>query len=484
MLEKTTSVANRMRVIELARTRITPKKAPGNDYPLDALGPLADAARDIAEGVQCDPALAGQAVLCAAALLTQGVANVRGADGRAKPLSLFGLSIAKSGDGKDSADSIAFHAIREWQREATKTYRQRLARLGKDDTPPPEPYRVTKDITLEGLRLAFEKGLSSQGVFSTEAATMLVGHAMNQENWNKTAAALCNLWDGSGFSVARAGTGRFERYGPRLSIHLMVQPAAVSEVMPDESLKNIGFWPRFLLAWPEPPKPRKYRPFRPESSRAIAAYWQRCEELLRFPIQEDNDKLWVLEHSHESAEAMGRFFEQCEKSARQGDWHTIEAFGLRGAEQAARIAGIQTIFAGSDRVEVETMTRAIELVSHSLHNWRIVMETGHDDPAASHALTLYGWLLNLDQPVKPSDILRKGPAALRSKGRRDAALGRLAEVGLVAIRNGQVVARFPTEEDANPANHAKGRTTTGEPSDANGCDNCDRDGDVRMLRRP
>ncbi len=284
-----------MRAIERARTLLAARKEADNAYPLDALGPLTEVAREIANGVQCSPALAGQSVLAAAALLIQGVANVRGADGRAKPLSVYALTIAQSGDGKDSADGVAFHAIREWQRDATNAYRRIMARLGKDDVPPPEPYLVTRDITAEGLRRAYEKGISSQGVFSTEAATVLVGHALSQENRIKTAATLCSLWDGMGFSVARAGTGRFERYGTRLSMHLMAQPAAVSEVMSDAALLHIGFWPRFLLAWPEPLQPRKYRPFHPETSPSIVAYWRRCDELLRLPLQDDNDKLLLLE---------------------------------------------------------------------------------------------------------------------------------------------------------------------------------------------
>ncbi|MFZ5887098.1 MAG: DUF3987 domain-containing protein [Chloroflexota bacterium] len=470
--------------IERARELLTPKKAADGHYPIDALGPLAAAARAIADGIQCSPALAGQSVLAAAALLAQGVANVRGADGRAKPLSLYALSIAKSGDGKDSADSIAFHAIREWQRSATKTYRQVLAQLGKDDTPPPEPYRVTKDITAEGLRLAFEKGVSSQGIFSTEAATMLVGHAMTFENRGKTAAALCSLWDGAGLSVARAGSGRFEKFGPRLSIHLMVQPAAVSEVMADTALHGIGFWARFLLAWPDPLQPRKYRPFHAESSRAIVAYWRRCEELLHMPLQDDNDKLSVLECSHDAAKVLGEFFEECEQRARLGNWQPIETFGLRGAELAARIAGVQTVFSGSDVVDAETVARAIRLVRHSMRSWQAALESGHVDPVATDAVTLYQWLLTHGRPIKPGDILRVGPGALRSKSRRDAALDRLAEVKLVAVQNGMVIVRSPNDGAANPANDAKCRAATGGSSDANGCERCETEGDVRTRRIP
>ncbi|MFZ5499266.1 MAG: DUF3987 domain-containing protein [Pseudomonadota bacterium] len=462
MMAEITSYSRHVQAIEQARRLLLPKRFPESDYPLDALGPLAEAAREIANGVQCSPALAGQSVLAAAALLTQGVANARGADGRAKPLSLYVLTIAQSGDGKDSADGVAFHAIREWQRDATKTYRRIMARLSRDDVPPPEPYRVTRDITAEGLRRAYEKGVSSQGVYSTEAATMLVGHALSQENRIKTAATLCGLWDGTGFSVTRAGTGRFERHGTRLSMHLMAQPAAVSEVMSDAALMQIGFWPRFLLAWPEPLQPRKYRPFRPEMSPPITAFWQRCDELLRLPLGDDNDKLPLLELNAEAVAVLAPFLEECEKRCRQADWQPIQPFGLRGTELAVRIAGVQTVFAGGDVIDVESAERSIVLVRHSLRNWQAAVGGGATDPVAAHALMLFQWLLNCGRPIKVGDILRLGPSTLRSKGRRNAVLDRLAEAGLLEVRDGMVSIRLPSDEVANFANDAKSRTTTGD----------------------
>jgi hypothetical protein len=441
-----------------ARQLLTQRTDIQHEYPSDALGPLAAVAREIAEGVQCDAALAGQSVLTAAALLAQGVANVRGLDGRPKPVSLFALSIAQSGDGKDSADGVAFHAIREWQREAAVKYRRILAKLGKEDLPPPEPYRVTRDVTVEGLRRAFEKGVSSQGVFTTEAATMLVGHALSQENRLKTAAALCSLWDGAGFSVARAGAGRFERHGTRLSLHLMVQPAAVTEVVGDAALQGIGFWPRFLLSWPSPLAPRKYRPFRPDCSPSITAYWRRCEEILRLPLQDDNDKLPVLELDNGAISVLGPFLEECEQRSRYGDWRPIQPFGLRAAELAVRIAAVQTIFGMGDVVALESAERSIDLVRHSLRHWLHAVEGGFADPVATHAMILYEWLLGQGKPVRAADILRLGPTVLRSKGRRDAAIDRLVESGLIEVRGG-VVSVAPLEPGpANSANPAKSRS--------------------------
>jgi len=453
------SANHRFDAVARARQLLFQRSNTPNEYPVEALGPLASVAREIAEGVQCDPALAGQSVLTATALLTQSVANVRSADGGIKPLSLYALSIAGSGDGKDSAERVAFHAIKEWQRAAEKSYRMTLARLAPEERKPPEPYRIANDITIEGLRRAFHEGISSQGVFATEAGVMLAGHAMNPENRLKTVASLCRLWDGGHLSVVRAGAERFERYGLRLSMHLMVQPTAAAESLADDRLSEIGFWPRFLLAWPAPLKPRQFRPFQPDMSHVISTYWRRCDDLLKAPLTNDNDMLPVLELDRRAAAALGKFFEECELHARRGEWQQIAPFALRGAELAVRISGVQCVYRGSEVVDAETIERAIMLVRYSLENWHAVKHGKQVDPAARDAAQIYEWLLACAKPVKPSDILRVGPSHLRSKGKRDAALERLIELGLVAIRDGAIAVAAPTESPtANPANFAKSRS--------------------------
>jgi hypothetical protein len=427
--------------LRLARAALMPEQDPGMPYPINALGPLADVAERIARGVQCDPALAGQCVLAAVALLAQSVANVRTLDGTVKPLSLYALSVAQSGDGKDSADRIALRPIFESQREAARAYERALSQQGGDDKGEPiEPFRIAADITIEGLRRGFQKGLPSQGIFSTEAGTLLAGHAMNPENRIKTGAALCGLWDKGHLSVSRVGTGRLEKFGLRLSMHLLIQPAAVIEALTDEGLAAIGFWPRFLLVWPAPLPPRRYRPFRPEQDPVIVSYWERMAELLRHPVRDDLDDLPVLEMSEAAQSRLAEFFEEAEHESRLGEWQAIRPFGLRAAELAARIAGVLMVFAGGSEIDETTVKNAITLVRYSLANWRAALEDGRADPIAQHAFTLYRWLLEHGEAVKRGDILRLGPAALRSKSRRDEAIERLEATGLIVQSDDRLAA--------------------------------------------
>lgn len=472
--------------IRRAEVLLKPELDAGSDgYPTDALGPLAQAACDLAYGAQVSPAMAGQSFLAAAALLAQSRANVRTIDGGVRPLSLYCLTVARSGDGKDMADRVALRAIHEFQREVgqawlrevevyEETCSERSKNAPKPASPPPAPYRLAGDITIEGLHRSYAEGVAGQGVFSTEAGVMLAGHAMSQDHRTKTAASLCGLWDRGHLSVVRGGGGRFERYGVRLSAHLLAQPEALGDTLSDESLSGIGFWPRFLLAWPEELAPRVFRPWLPDESPAIVGFLARCTELLRDPMPDHCDDLPVIELSADARQELAAFFELMEHEARRGELRPVRPFALRATEQACRIAGVMAAWANKPMIDCEAAQNAIRLVRYTLQSWLTALG-GKADPTPDWALTLYRWLAPRGEPMPIRDIPRIGPAILRSASRRDAALDRLLAAGLVAVGTGAVralgVDQAKTQTArANAANPAKTRMDTGFVGHANGCE--------------
>jgi hypothetical protein len=417
-------------------------------YPLEALGPLASAARDLSEGAQVSPAMAGQSLLAAVSLLVQGLANVRTLAGNPAPLSLYALTIANSGDGKDTADRPALRPIHDMQRlegkrhaEEMTAYEEAKASRKKGEPPPdppgPSPYRIAADLTIEGMRRSFAEGIAAQGIFSTEAGAVLAGHAMTPEQRTKTAANLCALWDRGHLSVVRAGVGRIERYGVRLAAHLLIQPAALGDVLSDEVLSGIGFWPRFLLAWPAPLAPRVFKPWRAESSPAMAAYWADCQRLLSRPMPDDCDALPVIELSAQATARMAAFFESMERQGRQGALRDVQPFALRATEQACRIAGVLAVFAEQDMIDERAAAWGAALAAHSLDKWQAAL-SGRADPAPGRALTLYRWLVERVSWVSLRDVSRLGPNSLRTADRRNEALDRLELAGLVEFDGGNV----------------------------------------------
>lgn len=424
-----------------AEQRLAPDHGPNLDYPTDALGPLADACRALVAGLQVRPALAGQSPLASAALLTQSIANVRTLEA-VKPLSLYLLTIGESGDGKSAVDSVAQAAIQARQRNEARAYRAELEAIAQSPPgesaaiPPREPYRIARDGTVEGLRRSFLQGVPSQGVFTAEAAAVLTGYGMSRDNRAKTAATFNGLWDDGEVSVARGTAGRIQLYDRRLSLHWMLQPEAAQDTLLDPLLANIGFWPRFLLAWPEPALPRRAQRWRADQDPLIGDYWRACNRLLAQALGEDCGGLRVLEPSPEALKLAGAFFERMERQAkgRGARLRDIKPFAVRLTEQAFRIAGVLTVFDHGEttRLEAEALRQGMALASYALETWRGVFGERDVQDARAGALKLYAWLL--EQPNARANeraMLRIGPKTLRTESRRDAALATLEQAWLV-----------------------------------------------------
>src|SRR3954470_7730309 len=86
---------------------------PPDPFPVDALGPLLTAAAlGIHDKTQAPVAICGSSVLAAAALAAQAHADVELPTGQRKPLSLFLVSVAASGERKSTVDGEAVWPVR------------------------------------------------------------------------------------------------------------------------------------------------------------------------------------------------------------------------------------------------------------------------------------------------------------------------------------------------------------------------------------
>ncbi len=443
---------DRPEAIRRARTALAPslKGRAAPVYPVAALGPLAPACEAIASAGQVQPAMAGQCLLGAASLLTQGLFNVETLAGK-RPLSLSLLTLGDSGDGKSTAQGVALAPVNDWQRREAKRYSEGLKEFERDkakrkpgsEAPeaPACPFRLVADATVEGLRRDLETGVCSQGVFTDEAAAILSGYGMSADHRSKTAGVFSKLWDAGHLSVSRVTGGRVEKYGRRIALHWLIQPMAASESIGDPLLSALGFWPRFLAAWPEPQAPRLAQAFRPELLPAVGAYWQRCNDLLGLALPDDAGDCPALPLADEARTLLGHAFEGFEREARRGGLQVVKPFALRASEQACRVAGVLSAFEGRDEVSAEAMRGALALVAYSLKTWQTIVDEGAADQRGAVALRLYEWLTIRPGWCEPlASIVNGGPACVRTKDKRDAALSVLESAGLVYIEGGKALA--------------------------------------------
>ncbi len=395
--------------------------------------------------------MAGQTALATASLLTQGLFRVRTLAGD-RPLSLFLMTLAVSGDGKSHAESVALGPVREWQeREVTKhresdteRRRSRPADRSAGVSTAPKPYRITRDATPEALRDDLNEGLCSQGIFTAEAAAIVSGYSMRPEQRAKSAALFNLLWDDGLLSTSRVTAGRIERPGVRLAMHWMLQPTLAAEVLADDTLTAGGFWPRFLLACPPPLAPRKARMFEPERSSSVLVYWARCHELLERPLPPNANTCPSVRMTPSAQRRIERLFEEYENAARLGDLRSIKPVALRATEQACRIAGVLAAFRGGDEISEDDAVNGARLARYSIDCWQNQAEGSEGPSVVPHALQLYGWLLEQDNAeAEISDILRLGPAKLRTKQTRDECMQVLTSAGLTARSGNRITTLTP-----------------------------------------
>lgn len=233
-------------------------------FPVDALGPLRNAAEAIADVVQAPLALCAQSALAVASLAVQGLADVEAPGGGRAPVSLFLLTIAPSGERKSAADRRAMEGVDRFERSLAMGYPDELKRFadakaifearkkailkaaekGDEDAagelealreprPPLSPTITTSAPTIEGVTRNLGVLRPSLGVFSDEGAAFLGGHAMKAENRMAAAGELSSLWDGRTVTRWRAGDGVSVYRGRRLACHLMVQPIVAASLLGD-----------------------------------------------------------------------------------------------------------------------------------------------------------------------------------------------------------------------------------------------------------
>ena len=193
---------------------------PGQPYPVQALGPLRAAVEAVQAMTLAPIAIPAQSALAVASLAVQGFANVETLGGD-RPLSLYALTIARSGERKSTCDGLLMQGLRDFEREEADRHREDvkgwltrhalwkvqhdgiiasvkgkagkngktrteaqadLRALGDEPAAPPSPDRTVTEPTYEGLTRKFAEGMPSLGIFSDEGGQFLGGFAMSSDN--------------------------------------------------------------------------------------------------------------------------------------------------------------------------------------------------------------------------------------------------------------------------------------------------------------
>ncbi len=458
--------------------------APGAAYPVESLGPLRDAVKAVQGMAQAPVAIPAASALAVASLAVQGFADVETLGG-SRPLALYALTIARSGERKSACDAPLMAGLRAYEKEQSKLQRDAmiswlnaqalwkgerdrilleakkgkgekrtaaqadLAALGPEPSAPPSADRTVTEPTFEGLTKLFATGQPSLGLFSDEVGQFLGGHAMNNDNRQKTLAAFNDLWQGNAIRRTRSGDGHTTLYGRRLAVHLMVQPGVALAFMADPMAADTGFLSRFLICEPSSTIGTRPQSLTRRDDSALDGFTARLREILETPMPMDAETRELqpreLPLSGGARARLIHFSDAIEAAqAPGGNLAHITGTASKAAEQAARIAGVLTLWRDLRAPEVtgQDMADAIALAQFYLSEASRLASAATVSVEIDRAEALRKWLLE-DWPhpeVTTREVVQSGPNALRESPKARAALGILEKHGwLVPLEAGTVV---------------------------------------------
>jgi len=464
---------------------------PGAPYPVAALGLFRPAVEAVQGMTQAPIAIPAQSALAVASLAVQGFANVETLGGP-RPVSLYVLTIAKSGERKSACDAPFLRPIETHEKEQGIIYlaeyeawarrhsiwkAQRdgiiagsrkksgdataaeaaLRALGPEPKAPALVDRTVSEPTFEGLTKLFAGGQPSLGLFSNEGGQFLGGHAMNSDNRQKTLAALNALWDGQPIKRTRAGDGHHTLHDRRLATNLMVQPTVARAFMADPLAADTGFLARFLISEPPSTIGMRLHANAKENASALASFERRLGDILRTPMPIDPETHALnprfLRLSAEARELLVRYADSVERSqCLGGEMANLTSIASKSAEQAARIAGVLTLWRDLDVVEISAadMANAIELARYYLLEALRLSQVANVSAEIDRAEQLRRWLLERwpEPEVLLRDVMNKGPNGLRESPKAKAAIAILEAHGWLGRLDSGTVVRGSMRREA------------------------------------
>lgn len=448
---------------------LLPPMSEPTPFPIAALGQiLGDAAEAITDLVQCPEAVAGQSVLAAASLVTQAHADVELPIGQIRPLSLFMVTVAPSGERKSAADSEALWPIRKHEQNLRDQYnlefteyaiakaaydgakkkaeskanydviKQALDNLPTPPEAPLKPLLAASEPTFEGLVRLLAEGPPAQGVFADEGGSFLGGHAMGADARLRTMTGLSSLWDGSVLKRVRAGDGVTILPGRRLAMHLMMQPLIALEMTHDEMMRDQGFLSRILISAPAARSgTRFHKEPKPSSRPLVQRYGARLLEILEKPWNVRPGTRQELEpqtlvFTPEAKARWIEFYNQIEGSlGPDGKLSSIRGLANKMPEHASRIAGVLTLVrdTGAKEIRLEEFESGIELARHYTKEALRLRNARPSNPDLMDAEKLLHWLHHKwdEDHISVREISTRGPAALRDKVLAERAVKRLED---------------------------------------------------------
>jgi hypothetical protein len=437
-------------------------------YPVDAFPKVArEAILEMQCNVKAPLSLIATSFLSAMSVTAQAQVKIRlSIGGQPRPVSLYTIIIAESGERKTAVDNIVSKPLHAFDEASEKkhvdavlryetefhrwkavrdTLTRRFAKATCDDQPTfeferrltehfkSEPIKprlrrlIWQDTTERAILDALEGESESLALVADEGEIVLRSPLLTKTGVvNKT-------WDGGPIMLARAKGVNFSARDVRLTISLQVQSAVVQNYLRkrDNMPRSAGFFARFLVVWPPSTQGKRF-------TNGIEPTWGSTEKfhatLERMLSHQATDQTpntveqIVYEFDDDAKMAWNQFVNQVELNIRPGQYlDDIHDFAAKAGEIAARIAALFHHFSEQQgKISVDTLQQAITVVNFHIGEFKRIFSPQYTIPQVQldfqsilHYLHrvcwMKGWII-----IARNNVLRNGP--VRDKARFNNAL--------------------------------------------------------------
>lgn len=383
--------------------------------------------------------LIANTMLAEIAYLISGFINASDGRGGSQPCSLFVLSIAESGDGKDSTFKFISKASRDNQDESFEIYKCEMQEWL--NTPKSEKFErpsfettIFDNATIQGITKSINASKKRSFIISNaEASIFFYGFSMNSDSSPAVMGIINNLLDEGRFSNLIKNQDIIEyRNDVRLSIVFAMQDIIGRKFLTNKLFREQGFLARVLFTAPPPP------PFYKKSINDsldikkdfdYLKYQSNCKDLI--VKGQISNKISVINYNQEALEVFvdyDNFIRQ--ECLENGTYSEISAYAKRSRQYVWRVATILAYISNCD-INMHIMKSAVNIFKFSLSEW--LKYYGCDDDKVGYILLK--WLkkekMRGKVQVLVSSINQVGPEVLRNARTRDEAIQFLEELKLI-----------------------------------------------------
>lgn len=381
-------------------------------YPVDAFPNVArKAILELVNNVQSPAELVGPCMLSVlSAVSQQRVKVLLPIGGQARPVSLYVLIVAGSGDRKTTIDNHLYRSVREHDQRIEEEYvrqlhayerdhriwaskERRLVRQIAEDEVGDESLRAKLDEHYEcepakpRLRRKLLQNASERAVIdalagSGESFSLIAdegGVVLNSPLFSN-ASFMNKCWDGGPFVLDRANGVSLSVRDARVTASVMVQPEVLDEFSKAnwEVWRGSGGFARYLISCPISRKGWRFATTVQAEFSALDEFCQLLSELLEDSTQAQQ----VLEFDEEAKCVWVNFVNQVEVDIRpNGVLAEIGDFASKVGEITARVAAIFHFFDKSEgHISVGPLRRAIDIVCFHIDEFKRVFDSGSNIP--------------------------------------------------------------------------------------------------------